>query len=130
MADFKRRFGAFLWSFVHATNGLRLSLRERNARVQAAAGLVAIALGAALNLSRVEWAVLTLTIALVLALETVNSAIEALVDLVTLDYHPLAKRAKDLAAGAVWLAALAAVVVGLLLFLPRLWAVLVGWSGS
>lgn len=130
MADFKRRFGAFLWSFVHATNGLRLSLRERNARVQAAAGLVAIALGAALNFSRVEWAVLTLTIALVLALETVNSAIEALVDLVTLDYHPLAKRAKDLAAGAVWLAALAAVVVGLLLFLPRLWAVLVGWSGS
>ncbi len=126
MADFKRRFGAFLWSFVHATNGLRLSLRERNARVQAAAGLVAIALGAALNLSRVEWAVLTLTIALVLALETVNSAIEALVDLVTLDYHPLAKRAKDLAAGAVWLAALAAVVVGLLLFLPRLWAVLIG----
>ncbi len=126
MADFKRRLGAFLWSFVHATNGLRLSLRERNARVQAAAGLVAIALGAALNLSRVEWAVLTLTIALVLALETVNSAIEALVDLVTLDYHPLAKRAKDLAAGAVWLAALAAVVVGLLLFLPRLWAVLVG----
>ena len=126
MVDFKRRFGAFLWSFVHATNGLRLSLRERNARVQAAAGLVAVALGAALGLSRVEWAVLTLTIALVLALETVNSAIEALVDLVTLDYHPLAKRAKDLAAGAVWLAALAAVVVGLLLFLPRLWAVLVG----
>lgn len=126
MADLERRFGAFLRSFVHATNGLRLSLRERNARVQAAAGLVAIALGATLGLSRVEWAVLTLTIALVLALETVNSAIEALVDLVTLDYHPLAKRAKDLAAGAVWLAALAAVVVGLLLFLPRLWAVLVG----
>lgn len=122
MAEFRARLAAFLRSFVHATNGLRLALRGRNARVQAAAGLVALALGGLLRISRVEWALLVLTIALVLALETANTAIEAVVDLATREYHPLAKRAKDLAAGAVWLAALASLVVGALIFLPRLWA--------
>ena len=126
MAEFRARVGAFLRSFVHATDGLRLSLRERNALVQAAAGLAALALGGILRISRLEWALLLLTIALVLALETVNSAIEAAVDLVTPDYHPLAKRAKDLAAGAVWLAALASVAIGALIFLPRLWQLVVG----
>lgn len=112
-------------SFRYATAGLRyLFATQRNARVQAGAGLVAIGLGAFLRLSRVEWAVLTLTIAMVLCLEALNSAIEATVDLVTADYHPLAKVAKDLAAGAVWLMALSSLAIGALLFLPRLLALL------
>lgn len=114
-----------LASFRYATAGLRYLIRtQRNARVQAGIALVAVALAALLHISRVEWAILTLLIALVLTLEALNTAIEATVDLVTSDYHPLAKIAKDLAAGAVWLMALASAVIGAIIFLPRLVALL------
>jgi len=122
-----RRGGSLASSFRYASAGLRLFFAtQRNARIQAALGGVALALAAALRLSRVEWAVLVLVIALVLILEAVNTALEALVDLATAEYHPLAKQAKDLAAGAVWLASLAALAVGALLFGPRLWALAAG----
>lgn len=116
-----------LASFRYATVGLRTLLAAgRNARIQAGAGLAAVVLAAVLGLSRVEWAILALTIAAVLSLEAVNSAIETVVDLVTLEDHPLAKRAKDLAAGAVWLMALVSIAIGALLFLPRLAALATG----
>ena len=122
-----RRGGSLASSFRYASAGLRLFFAtQRNARIQAALGGVALALAAAVRLSRVEWAVLVLVIALVLILEAVNTALEALVDLATAEYHPLAKQAKDLAAGAVWLASLAALAVGALLFGPRLWALAAG----
>ena len=122
-----RRGGSLASSFRYASAGLRLFFAtQRNARIQAALGGVARALAAAVRLSRVEWAVLVLVIALVLILEAVNTALEALVDLATAEYHPLAKQAKDLAAGAVWLASLAALAVGALLFGPRLWALTAG----
>lgn len=112
-------------SFRYATAGLRYLIRtQRNARVQSGIALAAVALAAVLRISRAEWAILTLLIALVLTLEALNTAIEATVDLVTSDYHPLAKIAKDLAAGAVWLMALASVVIGAIIFLPRLIALL------
>jgi diacylglycerol kinase len=79
-----------------------------------------------LRVSRIEWAIITLLIALVLTLEAVNSAIEATVDLVTSEYHPLAKIAKDVAAGAVWLMAITSVVIGAIIFLPPLLAL---WAG-
>ncbi len=120
-----RRAGTLFASFRFATAGLRYLLSsQRNAQVQAAAGVAALTLAAILRISRVEWAILTLTIALVLVLEALNSAIEATVDLVTSEYHPLAKIAKDVAAGAVWLMALASVAIGAILFLPRLLALL------
>jgi len=122
-----RRGGSLASSFRYASAGLRLFFAtQRNARIQAALGGVALALAAAVRLSRVEWAVLVLVIALVLILEAVNTALEVLVDLATAEYHPLAKQAKDLAAGAVWLASLAALAVGALLFGPRLWALAAG----
>ena len=117
----------FIASFRHATVGLGLLFASgRNARIQGAAGLAAVVLAALLRFSRVEWAILLLTIAAVLSLEAVNSAIESTVDLATLECHPLAKRAKDLAAGAVWLMALASLAIGALLFLPRLAALVSG----
>ncbi len=120
-----QRAETLLASFRYATAGLRYLIRtQRNARVQAGIALVAVALAALLHISRVEWAILTLLIALVLTLEALNTAIEATVDLVTSDYHPLAKIAKDLAAGAVWLMALASAVIGAIIFLPRLVALL------
>jgi diacylglycerol kinase len=110
----------FLKSFVHAGRGLAAGLRERNLRVMLAAGVAAGVLGLTLGLARTEWALLALAIGLVLAVELVNSAGEALMDLLHPDHDPRVGRIKDLLAGAALTAALAAAAVGLLVFLPRL----------
>jgi diacylglycerol kinase len=122
-----RRAATLAASFRYASAGLRYFFAtQRNARIQAAAGAGALVLAALLRLPPDDLAILVSVIALVLVLETVNTALEALVDLVTQEYHPLAKQAKDLAAGAVWLAALASLAVGALLFVPRLWPLVRG----
>ena len=108
-------------SFRYAFAGLRYLLwTQRNAKIHTAIGVLAIVLGMLLSLDRYEWLTLTLTIAIVLAAEGVNTALEAVVDLASPNYHPLAKIAKDVGAGTVLLTAVAAVIVGLLLFLPHL----------
>jgi diacylglycerol kinase len=81
---------------------------------------LAVGLGLLLSLSPVEWAVLAGMITLVTALELLNTVIEAVVDLLAPEYHPGAKVAKDVAAGAVLAAAIGAVFVGGFLFVPRL----------
>jgi len=111
---------AFLRSFVHAWRGLRTGARGRNFRVMLGLGAAAGLAGAAVGLGRGEWALLTLAAGLVLAVELVNSAGEALVDLLHPDHDPRAGRVKDLLAGASLAAALAAAIVGLLVFLPHL----------
>lgn len=111
-----------LTSFRYAFAGLAYVLRtQRNMwiHVVIAAGVVALGLG--LGLSLVEWALLVLTIALVFTAETANTIVETTIDLITQEHHPLAKVAKDVAAGAVLLSAIAAVVIGLLILGPRLW---------
>lgn len=111
----------FIRSFGYAFEGIYYTLRtQRNMRVHAGIGLVAAILGLWLGISTVEWAVLLVMMALVFSLEMMNTVIEAIVDLVTGTYHPMAKIAKDVAAGAVLVAAIFAVGVGLFLFLPRL----------
>ena len=115
-------------SFRYAFAGLRYLLwTQRNAKIHTAIGLVALALGFVLRIDRYEWLTLTLTIAIVLAAEGVNTAIEAAVDLASPGYHPLAKIAKDVGAGTVLLTAIAAVIVGMLLFLPHLLAFVLKW---
>jgi diacylglycerol kinase (ATP) len=122
------RAGSVAASFRYAFAGLRYLLwTQRNAKIHSAIGLVAIVLGFLLGLDRYEWLTLTLTIAIVLAAEGVNTAIEAAVDLASPNYHPLAKIAKDVGAGTVLLTALAAVIVGLLLFLPHLLPLVLDW---
>jgi diacylglycerol kinase len=93
---------------------------QANARIELFLGGVACALAGWLRITRVEWAVLVFTIALVLILEGINTAIEAAVDLSSPDRHPLAKAAKDLAAGMVLIAAIASAAVGLLILGPPL----------
>lgn len=88
--------------------------------------LIVYAIGAWVGLSRIEWAVIAFTIALVLILEGLNTSIEATVDLAMPRVHPLARHAKDLAAGMVLLAAIASVAVGSLILLPPLWKKLFG----
>ncbi|MGD0767090.1 MAG: diacylglycerol kinase family protein [Tepidisphaeraceae bacterium] len=115
-----------LRTFAYAFSGLWHLLRtQRNARIEVAIGVAAGALGAWLRIGRVEWALLTTTMALVLILEGLNTAIESAVDLAMPQQHPLAKACKDLAAGMVLVAAIAAVAVGLLILGPPLWQRLV-----
>jgi diacylglycerol kinase len=111
-----------LWaSFGYAGAGVLFVLRtQRNFRIHLAFALAAMGMGIGLGLSRLELALLVLTIGLVLTAEIVNTAAETLVDLASPEYHPLAKLVKDLAAGAVLVAAGVAVVVGLLLLGPPL----------
>ncbi|MEO8287698.1 MAG: diacylglycerol kinase family protein [Chloroflexota bacterium] len=114
----------FLASFRFAFAGLAYSFKtQRNFRIHVAIASLAVLAGIILGLSWVEWAVIALLVVLVLAAEMVNTMIESLVDLVTQEYHPLAKVAKDVAAGVVLLTAIGAVVVGVLIFLPKLWAI-------
>jgi diacylglycerol kinase (ATP) len=77
-----------------------------------------------LGLARWEWLALVLTITLVLAAEGVNTAVEAAVDVATSQYHPLARVAKDVAAGTVLICAIASVIVGCIIFIPHLWELL------
>ena len=116
-----------LRSFYFAFAGLAYLFRtQRNARIHALAGTAACAAAAWLGVSRAEWAVLVFTIALVLILEGLNTAVEAAIDLACPKVHPLAKAAKDLAAGMVLIAAIASVAVGLLILGPPLWRRLLG----
>lgn len=113
-------------SFGFAFAGLAFLLRtQRNARIHAVVGAIACGLAAWLRISRAEWAVIVFTIALVIILEGLNTAVEAAIDLASPDIHPLAKTGKDLAAGMVLVAAIASVAVGLLILGPPLWAKLV-----
>jgi diacylglycerol kinase len=110
-------------SFYFAFAGLGFLFRsQRNARIELAIGAVACALAAWVGISRAEWSVLVFTIALVLILEGLNTAVEAAIDLASPQVHPLAKAAKDLAAGMVLIAAIASIAVGLLILGPPLWA--------
>lgn len=113
-----------LWlSFKHAGEGLLYAIRtQRNFRIHLVAMALVVMVGAWLRLPGTAWAILALTIGMVLVTEMVNTAAEALVDLASPDYHPLAKLVKDVAAGAVLVIAITAVVVGLIVLGPPLLA--------
>ncbi len=111
-----KKFEDLITSFEHAFAGVWYVIRtQRNARIHVAMIAVVLVAGLWLGLSRLEWALLVVTIGLVLTAEWFNTVAETIVDLVTSDYHPLAKVSKDVAAGAVLLAALVAAIVGFLL---------------
>jgi diacylglycerol kinase len=112
-----------LWeSFQYAFEGLGYALRtQRNTRIHLLITAAVVALGLALGLTFTQWAVLALTIGLVLVSEMLNTLAETLVDLISPGYHPLAKVIKDVTAGAVLLTAIFAVIVGLLVLGPPLW---------
>lgn len=119
--------GRRVQSFGFAFKGLvQLFRSQANARIHALAALLVVAVGLFLDLSARDWALLVFAIGFVLALEAVNTAIEALADRVAPDPHPLVARCKDAAAAAVLIAALGASVVGLLILGPPLLARLIG----
>ncbi|MEL6925421.1 MAG: diacylglycerol kinase family protein [Bacteroidota bacterium] len=110
-------------SFKYAFKGIGDLFRSTpNARIHAFVAIVVIIAGFIFDISRMEWVALSITMAMVLSAEAFNTAIEYLTDLVSPDYHQLAGKTKDAAAGAVLLTAIGAVIVGLLIFLPKLLA--------
>lgn len=114
-------------SFGHAFAGIGYVLRtQHNAWIHAAINLAVVALAIWLSVSPLEWAILVLAMMTVWVAEFVNTAVEAVVDLATDDHEVLAAVAKDVAAGAVLVAAVGAVLVGLLVLGPPLWARLFG----
>jgi diacylglycerol kinase (ATP) len=110
-----------LESLRYAARGLRALLaHEPNARVHLAATAAALAVGIALGLTPLEWCAVVTAMALVWMAEALNTAVEALCDLVHPDPHPLVARAKDVAAAGVLCAALGAAAIGVLVFGRRL----------
>ena len=115
------RADSLLESFRYALAGLAyVAKTQRNFRIHASIGLIVFLAGALLGLSWLELAVLVGVIMAVLLAELLNTIIETAVDLVSPEYHPLAKIAKDVAAGAVLLMACGAVLIGVLVFVPHL----------
>jgi diacylglycerol kinase len=118
-------WGGRWFSLRAALAGALYTLRTQpNAWIELCAVLVVSLLGWWLGLTLLEWGILGLTFFLVLALESLNTAVEAVVDLVSPDYHPLAKIAKDTAAGAMVFVVLGSICVALAIFSPRLWALI------
>jgi diacylglycerol kinase (ATP) len=109
-------------SFGHAFRGWWYVIRtQKNAWLHAIITTLVVAMALWLQVPAKDWAVLVLTIALVWSAELFNTAIEAVVDLASPVQHPLAKTGKDVGAAAVLIAALAAILVGLLILGPPLW---------
>lgn len=108
-------------SFVYAWRGIRYLFRgEHNARIHLCVAAAVVIAGLIFGLSSTEWGVISLAIGLILALEAVNSAVEALADHVSPDFAPLIGRAKDVAAGGVLLGVFGAVGAGIAIFLPKI----------
>lgn len=104
----------------HAANGIRHTLRnERNLKIHALATVAVMVAGVVYRITTLEWAIILLCVGGVWAAELLNTAIEAAVDLAIGDtLHPLAKIAKDAAAGAVLVLSIVASIVGMLIFVP------------
>jgi diacylglycerol kinase len=110
-------------SFRYAFAGWWYVLRtQHNAWIHALVSTAVLLLGLWLHITRQEWAILILTMMAVWMAEFMNTALEAVVDMVMPDLHPLAKVAKDIAAAAVLVGAIGAVLIGLLILGPPLWA--------
>ena len=118
----KEFFVSRLTAFGHAFRGWYHVLQtQHNAWIHSAVATVVIILGLWLGLPPRDWAVLVLAIAMVFTAEFINTSIEAVVDLASPVHHPLAKVGKDVGAAAVLVAALSAILIGLLILGPPLW---------
>lgn len=112
-----REHPTFIRSFGYAIEGFRTAVAtERNIKVQLLVGVLAVVAGVVLRIDALSWVLVLLCIGLVLFAELVNTSIEAIVDLATQDLHPLAKRAKDIAAASVFTLSITSAVVGIIVF--------------
>ena len=110
-----------LVSFRYAFNGLKILIKEEhNARIHLFITFCVLIAGAIFKISIIEWIAIIFCIGLVFALELINSAIENTTDFISKEKNETIKRIKDLSAGAVLIAAIASAIIGLMIFLPRI----------
>ncbi len=115
----KKGIGRFFRSFKYSVDGLIYALKyEQSIIIHAIATVSVIILGLVFHINRLEWILVLLAIGIILGAELLNTAIEAVVDMVTLEIHPLAKIAKDTASGAVFVLSIVAAAIGLVVFIP------------
>lgn len=122
-----KRLTNFLNSFVYAINGISYTISsERNMKIHIGASIIVTTLGFVIGLTSIEWLFIVVAISVVLLTECINTAMECAIDLTTTDIHPLAKHAKDAAAGAVLIASITAFTIGAIIFIPKFKGALFG----
>lgn len=114
------QFLKFFKSLTYAFQGLGMLLKENNFRIHLLIFGFGLLFGWFFDISITEWLFVVLGNGLAIASEGFNSAIEAVVDLASPDFHPLAKKAKDIAAGSVWITAMASMICHIIIFLPKI----------
>ena len=115
MNELRKRIKSFGYAFKGIASLLK---REHNAWIDCIAIIVVTLAGLHFGITRTEWCIVCLCFGIVLAAEGFNTAIERLVDLVSPDFHPVAGDVKDVAAGAVLICAIAAAIIGMIIFIP------------
>ncbi len=111
----------FFIALKNAFNGIKFVLKnERNLKIQVFFAIVAIFISGFLKINLIEWAIIVLTIFIVFLTEIFNTAIENVTDMITLEYNEKAKIVKDISAGAVVLTSIASIIIGGLIFLPKI----------
>lgn len=114
-----------LSSFGYAFSGLFTAIRqERNLKIHLCFIILVTIVGAILKLSKAEWIICILLFGLVVSAELINTAIETVVDLASPEIHNLAKQAKDIASSAVLVLAITSVIIGIIIFLPKIYAII------
>lgn len=124
MSDFKceykkkqKLYGSFRAAFKGIKDGL---FCERNFQIHLFVALLVIVMGFVLSISLLEWAVIVLSIVLVMATELINTALEILIDYFNPDIHPVIGKVKDMVAGSVLIVSIGSFAVGMIIFLPKL----------
>ena len=113
----KNRFGSFKFAF----NGLCSLLKnEHNSRIHLLAAIIAIAMGIVLKINYIEWSLLIIVIGFVFLSELLNSSLESLADVIELEWNEQIRKAKDYTAAAVLISAIISVIVGGLIFIPKI----------
>ncbi|MEH7384072.1 diacylglycerol kinase family protein [Bacillus sp. JJ1521] len=117
----KRKWARLIRSFSYALQGLREAFfSERNLQIHFLFSIIVVICGFLFQITKMEWMVILLLIGGMFSIELMNTSVEKVVDLVTSEFHPLAKKAKDIAAGAVLIFAVISVIIGLIIFVPYL----------
>jgi diacylglycerol kinase len=115
-----------LAGFIFAGKGIRTAfISERNLKIQTCFVVLVILSGWVLHISIIEWLICFLCFGLVIGAELMNTSVEKLVDLASPQFHPLAEKVKDIAAGAVLFNSVIAAIIGLIIFLPKIWEFIV-----
>ena len=114
-----------LYSFKYAFNGIISSIKkERNMKIHISIMILVILLGIILKIKKIEWIICIILFGLVISLEMINTSIEIVVDMVMPNKNENAKNAKDISAGAVLIVAITSLIIGLIIFIPKIYNIL------